>query len=158
MGHKIHATKLLIGEQTSAYRSVHRNEVVLDRLKLGHSYLTHSCLLKGKPPAEYVTYHCHLTINHILVIYCVELGHSYLTHSCLLEGKPPLECVTYHCRLTINHILVIDCVEYAIIRLILFDNNVNIYLKTYLIMCLQTKSSHLSKEMDCTTLRNSIFF
>ena len=28
---------------------------------------------------------------------------------------------------------------------------------TNLIMCLQTKSSHLSKELDCTTLCNSFF-
>ena len=47
---KLHATKPLIGEQPSAYRSVRRDEVVLSRLRLGHSYLTHSYLLKGEPP------------------------------------------------------------------------------------------------------------
>ena len=47
---KRHATKPLIGEQPSAYRSVRRHKVVLYRLKLGPSYLTHSYLLKGELP------------------------------------------------------------------------------------------------------------
>ena len=68
---KLHATKPLIGEQPSAYRSVRRDEVVLSRLKLGHSYLTYSYLLKGEPPPECVTCSCRLTISHILVD-CIE--------------------------------------------------------------------------------------
>ena len=58
-------------EQPSAYRSVRRDEVVLSRLRLGHSYLTHSYLLKGEPPPECVTCNCRLTISHILVD-CIE--------------------------------------------------------------------------------------
>ena len=50
----------------------------------------------------------------------LKLGHSYLTPSYLLKGEPPPECVAFHCRIAINHILV----------------------KAYLIMYLQTKSSH----------------
>ena len=113
VNNKLHATKPLIREQPSAYRSVRRDEVVLSGLKLGHSCLTHSYLLKGEPPPE---------------------------------------CVTCNCCLTISHILV-DCIEYDFFRLILFENNFT--LTTYLIMCLQTKSYHLSKELDCTTLCNS---
>ena len=67
----LHATKPLIRVQPSAYRSVHRYEVVLSRLKLGHSYLTHSYLLKGEPPPECVACSCRLTISHILVD-CIE--------------------------------------------------------------------------------------
>ena len=55
VNNKLHATNPLIGEQPSVYRSVRRDEVVLSRLKLGHSYLTHSYLLKGEPPTECVT-------------------------------------------------------------------------------------------------------
>ena len=47
------------------------DEVVLSRLKLGHSYLTHSYLLKGEPPPECVTCNCRLNISHILVD-CIE--------------------------------------------------------------------------------------
>ena len=36
-------------------------------MKLGHSYLTHSYLLKGEPPPECVTCNFRLTISHILV-------------------------------------------------------------------------------------------
>ena len=50
VNNKLHATKPLIGEQLSAYRSIRRDEVVMSRLKLGHSYPTHSYLLKGEPP------------------------------------------------------------------------------------------------------------
>ena len=46
VNNKLHATKPLIGKQPSTYRSVHRDELVLSRLRLGHSYLTHSYLLK----------------------------------------------------------------------------------------------------------------
>ena len=71
VNNKLHATKPLIGEQPSAYRSVRRDEVVLSRLGLGHSYLTHSYLLKEEPPPECVTCNCRLTISHILVD-CIE--------------------------------------------------------------------------------------
>ena len=42
VNNKLHATKPLIGEHPSAYRSVGRDEVVLSILKLEHGYLTHS--------------------------------------------------------------------------------------------------------------------
>ena len=63
VNNKLHATKPLIGEQSS--------EVVLSRLRLRHSYLTHSYLLKGEPLPECVTCNCRLTISHILVD-CIE--------------------------------------------------------------------------------------
>ena len=71
VNNKLYATKPLIGEQPSAYRSVRRDKVVLSRLRLGHSYLTHSYLLKVEPPPECVTCNCRLTISHILVD-CIE--------------------------------------------------------------------------------------
>ena len=71
VNNKLHATKPLIGEQPSAYRSIRRDEVVSSRLKLGHSYLTHSYLWKREPPPECHTCHFRLTISHILVD-CIE--------------------------------------------------------------------------------------
>ena len=47
---KLHATKPLIGEQLSSYRSVRRDEVVLSRLKLGHSYDTFLLVEGGATP------------------------------------------------------------------------------------------------------------
>ena len=69
VNNKLHATKPLIGEQPSAYRSLRRVEVVLSRLRLAYNSLTHSYLLKGEPPPEDVTFNCGLTISHILVDY-----------------------------------------------------------------------------------------
>ena len=56
VNNKLHATKPLIGEQPPAYRSVRKYEVVLSRLKLCHSYLTHSYLLKGEPATPGMCY------------------------------------------------------------------------------------------------------
>ena len=78
VNNKLHATKPLFGEQPSAYRSIRRDEVVLSRQKLGHSYLTYSYLLKGEPPPECVTCNCRLTISHILVD-CIEYFFFSLT-------------------------------------------------------------------------------
>ena len=71
VNNKLHATKPLIGEQPSDYKSVRRDEFVLSKLKLGYSYLTHSYLLKGQPHPECVMCSCRLTISHILVD-CIE--------------------------------------------------------------------------------------
>ena len=71
VNNKLHAIKPLIGEQPSASRSVRKEEVVMSRLRLGHSYLTHSYLLKGEPPTECLTCQCRLTIEHVLVE-CIE--------------------------------------------------------------------------------------
>ena len=71
VNNKLHAIKPLIGEQPSASRSVRKEEVVMSRLRLGHSYLTHSYLLKGEPPPECLTCQCRLTIEHVLVE-CIE--------------------------------------------------------------------------------------
>ena len=74
---KFHAIKPLIGEQPSASRSVRKKEVVMSRLRLGHSYLTvtvrltHSYLMKGELPPECWSCQCRLTIEHVLVE-CIE--------------------------------------------------------------------------------------
>ena len=59
--------KPLLGEQPSAHINY------LCQLKLGHTYLTHSYLLKEEPP-ECDTCQCRLTANHILVD-CLEFDH-----------------------------------------------------------------------------------
>ena len=49
-----------------SYRS-RKEQVILDRLRIGHTRLTNSFLLKGEPPPECITCECQLTIQHILV-------------------------------------------------------------------------------------------
>ena len=46
---KLHAIKPIIGGQSLTYRS-RKEQVILDRLRIGHTRLTHSFLLKGDPP------------------------------------------------------------------------------------------------------------
>ena len=50
-----------------------REEVVLARARIGHTHLTHSCLLKGEPRPECVSCQCPLTVKHIL-IECADFG------------------------------------------------------------------------------------
>ena len=71
VNNKLHAIKSLIREQPSASRSVRREEAVMSRLRLGHSYLTHSYLMRREPPPEWLTCQCRLTIEHVLVK-CIE--------------------------------------------------------------------------------------
>ena len=68
--HKLHAIKPTIGGQSFTYRS-RKEQVILDRLRIGHTRLTHSFLLKGEPPPECTTCECQLTIQHILFD-CIE--------------------------------------------------------------------------------------
>ena len=47
--------------------------VVLRRCRMGHTYLTHSFLLKGEDPPQCISCQCPLTIQHIL-LECVEFA------------------------------------------------------------------------------------
>ena len=50
-----------------------RDEVVLTRLRIGHSRLTHSFLMKGEPSPECIGCNTAFTIKHIL-IECVDFA------------------------------------------------------------------------------------
>ena len=67
VGNKLRDVKPSLGESPHANRVSRREEVVLARLRIGHTHLTHSHLLKGDPPPR--CDHCAdpLTIKHILV-------------------------------------------------------------------------------------------
>ena len=45
---KLHSIKPILSEWRPAYRMDRKEEVVLTRLRIGHSYATHSFLLKGE--------------------------------------------------------------------------------------------------------------
>jgi len=51
----------------------HRDSILLNRLRIGHTRLTHSFLLSGDDLPECGTCQCPLTVKHILVE-CVELN------------------------------------------------------------------------------------
>lgn len=71
VNNKLRAIKPFIGEQQTCNRCTRREEVVLCRLRIGHSHLTHSYLLKGEPFPECITCQCRLTIKHIMLD-CIE--------------------------------------------------------------------------------------
>ena len=56
-----------------------RDETVLHRLRIGHSYLTHSFLLKQNDHPECTTCSCALTVEHIL-LHCPALSPSRLKY------------------------------------------------------------------------------
>ena len=66
MSSKLHAIKPLLGylDVTSLTR---RNSVVLRRLRIGHTRLTHSYLLNGEDQPQCNFCSCALTVFHILI-------------------------------------------------------------------------------------------
>ena len=45
---KLHSNKPSLGEWQPSYRIDRKEEVTLARLRIGHTFITHSCLLKGE--------------------------------------------------------------------------------------------------------------
>ncbi|KAG1705494.1 RNA-directed DNA polymerase from mobile element jockey [Nymphon striatum] len=64
---KLHAIKPKLGEWALAYRKSRKEESILCRLRVGHTYLTHSFLLRNE--AQPVCGRCQqpLTVRHVLV-------------------------------------------------------------------------------------------
>ncbi|KAG1677303.1 RNA-directed DNA polymerase from mobile element jockey [Nymphon striatum] len=72
INNKLHAIKPKLGEWALAYRKSRKEESILCRLRVGHTYLTHSFLLRNE--AQPVCGRCQqpLTVRHVLVD-CVDL-------------------------------------------------------------------------------------
>ena len=70
--YKLHSVKPDLGYWQSSYRRCRKDEVVLCRARIGHTYFTHSYMLKKDPPPlcePPLCEHCQciLTVRHILV-------------------------------------------------------------------------------------------
>ena len=63
---KLHAIKPSLGEWTPSYRAVRREEVVIARIRIGHTYITHSHILKGEDPPECVSCNEPFTVEHFM--------------------------------------------------------------------------------------------
>ena len=91
---KLRDIKPSLGEWKHSNRTSRREEVVLARLRIGHTHLTHSHLLKGEPPPECDLCGETLTVKHLL-IECIALGNIrnrfYTANSMqsLFEGVNP---------------------------------------------------------------------
>ena len=64
---KIHSVKPVLGDWQSSYRQCRKDEVVLCRARIGHTYMTHSYILNKDPPPQCERCQCILTERHILV-------------------------------------------------------------------------------------------
>ena len=70
---KLFAIKPSLGEWLPGLRTNRREEIILARLRIGHSHITHSYLLKGEEEPQCIPCNAPLSINHILVD-CVDLA------------------------------------------------------------------------------------
>ena len=70
---KLFAIKPSLGEWLPGLRTNRREEIILARLRIGHSHITHSYLLKGEEEPQCIPCNTPLSINHILVD-CVDLA------------------------------------------------------------------------------------
>jgi ribonuclease HI len=64
---KLHSIKPVLGEWIPSSRKSRREELVLARLRIGHTHLTHNHLLKGEPPPECTSCLVTLSVHHILI-------------------------------------------------------------------------------------------
>ena len=72
---KLHSIKPILSEWWPAYRMNRKEEVVLTRLRIGHSYATHSYLLKGEEQPMCIPCDTPFTIKHVL-LYCVDFENA----------------------------------------------------------------------------------
>src|SRR3989442_14904895 len=66
---KLQIIKPIIGETKLKSVTNRRDEVVLHRARIGHTFLTHSYLLKKENSPDCSSCHCLLTVQHILIHY-----------------------------------------------------------------------------------------
>ena len=76
---KLHAIHPVLGEWKHCNRENRREEIVLARARIGHTHMTHSCLLKKEPFPECIACSCFLTIQHFLVE-CDDYSHIRRRH------------------------------------------------------------------------------
>ena len=67
IGNDLLEIKLTIGEHQSVVRNIRKEEVVLARLRLGHTRVTHSYLLLGEDQPQCVDCNASFTVRHFLL-------------------------------------------------------------------------------------------
>ena len=66
-GNKLQSINPTIGVYQHVRSLSHRDAVIIHRLRIGHTRLTHSYLLSGTDQPECSACHCPLTVKHILI-------------------------------------------------------------------------------------------
>ena len=83
---KLHAIEPTVNVVNS-YRLPRRDEIIIHRLRIGHTYLTHGHLLRGESPPQCPSCQVQLSVEHIL-LHCVcwtNVRDSYNTVSTLAD-------------------------------------------------------------------------
>ena len=75
VNNKLHSIKPVLSEWRPAYRMDRKEEVVLTRLRIGHSYATHSYLLKVEEQPMCIPCDAPFSIKHVL-LYCVDFENA----------------------------------------------------------------------------------
>ena len=70
---KLYDIQPQLGVWPYSCRKSRREEAVLARARIGHTYITHSFLLKGEPMPQCIPCHCSLSVKHILID-CVDFA------------------------------------------------------------------------------------
>ena len=92
---KLHEVTPTWGERCSPPSLTRREEVVLCRSRIGHSFLTHSFLLRAEPPPECRSCQCTLTMRHLLVE-CPRLAQYRSGSPCLSTlFKDPMSVIRF---------------------------------------------------------------
>ena len=83
------AVREVSGRWETCIRANRREEVVLCRLRLGHTRLTHSYIIDREPRTQCTRCQCRLSVQHVLVA-CPELDNARLPllHACQRQGIP----------------------------------------------------------------------
>ena len=92
---KLHSIKSILGEWRPAFRTDRKEEVVLARLRIGHSFITHSYLLKGEEQPTCVPCDTPFTIKHIL-LHCVDFQKSRDKYYKVNSLKELFETIVIH--------------------------------------------------------------
>ena len=64
---KLHSFQALIDSPNSNMLEKRRDDIVLTRARIGHTYLTHAYLLRSEPIPECIPCNCFLTVKHVLI-------------------------------------------------------------------------------------------
>ena len=105
VSNELHSVKLVLGDWQSSYRWCRKDEIVLCRAHISQRHLTHSYILKRRPPSRCEYCQCILTVRHILV----ESNLLAQTRKNVFDGIDVVESFRFHPTLTYIYIYIFKC-------------------------------------------------